>query len=609
MADKPATPQRDDMAAVALDTVLLDEEPTADQVLTAVLVLMDFVAYAGAAAMLWINREFLMLHGTNAVTLPIATAIFVVTINFVRGLLIAARFLTAYACKGYTASCALAAACVARVKTWVAFGSESHQRSVKSSVCDVHMAPRGEASLEGGELSTSRFAGSIEISLNDNSLETEEDVAAIAAQLAAAGFDEIEHSSGVAIPRPSEDCTEPSWLIEAERILFETSAFASNLEGSAFERADDVPDIAADHVSLLGSTSPSPSTPPDKRRETSDVNRTAELVTSGVCDISGPPPRVSTEWSVPSLHGVLWIFTVLLVVATIPFAVAVSGPVPASMPLPDAISIDVPLPDTISINGACHLWRSPAPLHQHGLQEGRQETSHPSTTSSPAPRHGATQLQIQLQIQISHPAPAQNKGAGDADHLVLGGCASVESTGRRPTPLPSAAPCVLHPAIGCGPTPTPPVGPLLRGADRGGARGKGAQPPTWLPRRQPRLSHKRPRRQPRPLPKVEPRRQPRPPPTRPTNQLRPLPKRRPRRQSQPPKPRRQPPPPRASPGGTFSEFATSAPSPSAVPSKTRVSTSSSSVLPRLARPALFSPARETPAPPSTPSGRALPPPP
>ena len=99
MADKPATPQRDDMAAVALDTVL-----------TAVLVLMDFVAYAGAAAMLWINREFLMLHGTNAVTLPIATAIFVVTINFVRGLLIAARFLTAYACKGYTVSCALAAA-------------------------------------------------------------------------------------------------------------------------------------------------------------------------------------------------------------------------------------------------------------------------------------------------------------------------------------------------------------------------------------------------------------------------------------------------------------------------------------------------------------------
>ena len=136
------------------------------------------------------------------------------------------------------------------------------------------MAPRGEASHEGGELSTSRFAGSIEISLNDNSLETEEDVTAIAAQLAAAGFDEIEHSSGVAIPRPSEDCTEPSWLIEAERILFEASAFASNLEGSAFERADDVPDIAADHVSLLGSTSPSPSTPPDKRRETSDERST-----------------------------------------------------------------------------------------------------------------------------------------------------------------------------------------------------------------------------------------------------------------------------------------------------------------------------------------------
>ena len=62
------------------------------------------------------------------------------------------------------------------------------QRDDMAAVCDVHMAPRGEASHEGGELSTSRFAGSIEISLNDNSLETEEDVTAIAAQLAAAGY-------------------------------------------------------------------------------------------------------------------------------------------------------------------------------------------------------------------------------------------------------------------------------------------------------------------------------------------------------------------------------------------------------------------------------------
>ena len=147
------------MATVALDTVLLDEEPTADQVLTAVLVLMDFVAYAAAAAMLWINREA-RRHPLNR-----HRHLFV-TINLVRGLLIAARFLTAYACKGYTAACALAAACVARVKTcaWVAFGSESHQRSVKSS--------RGSTSHEGA--SDEPFCRSFEINLNGNSLETEE---------------------------------------------------------------------------------------------------------------------------------------------------------------------------------------------------------------------------------------------------------------------------------------------------------------------------------------------------------------------------------------------------------------------------------------------------
>ena len=221
---------------------------------------------------------------------------------------------------------------------------------------------------------------------------------------------------------------------------------------------------------------------------------------------------------------------------------------------------------------------------------------------SPAPRPGAAQL------QITRPAPVPSEGADDAGPRVLGGLlwsslpVAAQLRCRR---LPLAS---FTTAIGCRPTPTPPVRPLLRGDDRGGARGKGAQPPTRLPRHQPRLPYKRTRRQPRPLPR-EPRRQPRPPPTRPTNQLRPLPNRRPRRQSQPPKPRRQPPPPRASSGGTFSEFATSAPSPSAVPSRTRVSPSSSSVIPRLARPALFRPARETPAPPSTPSGRALPPPP
>ena len=215
-----------------------------------------------------------------------------------------------------------------------------------------------------------------------------------------------------------------------------------------------------------------------------------------------------------------------------------------------------------------------------GLQPSSQVR--PSTTSSPAPRHGAAQLQL----QITHPAPVPSEGADGADHLVLGGLL------RSSLPVAAQLRCRQLPlasfsaAIGCRPTPTPPVGPLLRGDDRGGARGKGAQPPTRLPRHQPRLPHKRTRRQPRPLP-GEPRRQPRPPPTRPRNQPRPLPKPRPRRQSQPPQPRRQPPPPHASSGGTFSEFATSAPSPSAVPSRTRVSPSSSSVIPRLARPALF----------------------
>jgi hypothetical protein len=48
---------------------------------------------------------------------------------------------------------------------------------------------------------------------------------------------------------------------------------------------------------------------------------------------------------------------------------------------------------------------------------------------------------------------------------------------RRPAPLASAAPGLLHSAICCGPTPTLPVGPLLRGTGRGGgARGRGRRP-------------------------------------------------------------------------------------------------------------------------------------
>ena len=48
---------------------------------------------------------------------------------------------------------------------------------------------------------------------------------------------------------------------------------------------------------------------------------------------------------------------------------------------------------------------------------------------------------------------------------------------RRPAPLASAAPGLLHSAIRCGPTPTLPVGPLLRGTDRGGALGGGGEGP------------------------------------------------------------------------------------------------------------------------------------
>ena len=59
----------------------------------------------------------------------------------------------------------------------------------------------------------------------------------------------------------------------------------------------------------------------------------------------------------------------------------------------------------------------------------------------------------------------------------VGGVASLGYSDRRPAPLASAAPGLLHSAIRCGPTPTLPVGPLLRGTDRGGGLGGGGEGP------------------------------------------------------------------------------------------------------------------------------------
>ena len=180
--------------------------------------------------------------------------------------------------------------------------------------------------------------------------------------------------------------------------------------------------------------------------------------------------------------------------------------------------------------------------------------------------------------------------------------ASFEYSDRRPAPLASAAPGLLHPAItlrahadaACWPSPPghrPGGGPRGRGSSprpscRGASRG--------CPRGYHCRGDSRGRR-PQGLKATR-------------NQLRPLPKRRPRRQLQPPEPRRQPTPPRASPGVTFLEFATSAPSASPSLPSSKASPPSS-VMPRLARPALSWPARETPAPASTTTGRALPLPP
>ena len=262
------------------------------------------------------------------------------------------------------------------------------------------MAPRGEASHEGGELSTSRFAGSIEISLNDNSLETEEDVAAIAAQLAAAGFDEIDHSSGVAILpfvpriasnlrgslRPTASASRHPRSRQISRVLPSSGPMTSRT--SPQSRRSRVP--ARLHIAVI-------IYPAQQEARTNDVIRTAELVASGVCDISGPPPRVSTS-------GLSRTFA------------ETRSPLDFHRP---ARRRHRPLRRRRFWNGphehaaarhsspstAPTILRSLAPPHQHSLHEGRQAPrNQPSTgltgpsinDTSLASRHGATQLQFKF---------------------------------------------------------------------------------------------------------------------------------------------------------------------------------------------------------------------
>ena len=182
---------------------------------------------------------------------------------------------------------------------------------------------------------------------------------------------------------------------------------------------------------------------------------------------------------------------------------------------------------------------------------------------------------------------------------------------RRPAPLASAAPGLLHSAIRCGPTPTLPVGPLLRGTDRGGALGGGGEGPdlaaeapaeaaleattqdaettaeatTWgAEATAEAAAHK-------------------------TNEPAEASA---QTETEAPVTAAQAKAPADAatrkPWWNLFRIATSAPSPS-LPSRTRDSPSSSSVMTRLARPALIWPARETPPPILTASGRALPPPP
>ena len=98
-------------------------------------------------------------------------------------------------------------------------------------------------------------------------------------------------------------------------------------------------------------------------------------------------------------------------------------------------------------------------------------------------------------------SPSPKRGCRRCGPSHVGGVASIESTGRRPAPLPSAAPCLLHychrlradAEASCRTSP-PGRRPWGGPGEGGAAPDLAAKAPAE------RLSHKRPRRQPRPLP-------------------------------------------------------------------------------------------------------------
>ena len=142
-------------------------------------------------------------------------------------------------------------------------------------------------------------------------------------------------------------------------------------------------------------------------------------------------------------------FTVLLVVSTVNRSVAVSGstPVPAE-----------PLLDITSLNGACHfaLTGSSASAQPPGRPPGNLGTqpdgcfTGPSVDSSFA---GAEITGCNSTPDAKFP-PCPSPKCRRHGQPRVGGVASLGCSDRRPAPLASAAPGLLHSAIRCGPTPT-----------------------------------------------------------------------------------------------------------------------------------------------------------
>mmetsp|Transcript_15651 Transcript_15651/g.51647 ORF Transcript_15651/g.51647 Transcript_15651/m.51647 type:complete len:510 (+) Transcript_15651:540-2069(+) len=152
--------------------------------------------------------------------------------------------------------------------------------------------------------------------------------------------------------------------------------------------------------------------------------------------------RAQTRVAVAFGSGVFCVFTILL---TVILAVAVSGPTPVPVPAE-------PLPDMISINGACHfaLTSSSASAQPPGRPPGapgRQPGWFTTVLTGPSINNiiaGAETRRSSTFTSNHPPCPSPKRGCRRCGPSRLGGVASVESTGRRPAPLPSAALCLLH---------------------------------------------------------------------------------------------------------------------------------------------------------------------